>query len=294
LEEGTTGFWVVVSLETVYLHDLNEKFLVMRHILLFFGVCTLLLGACVPAKKLVYLQKDDLKNRKEIPKDTILRTHTLKIQEYRIQPLDLLSINFETLSDESDAFNFLSKLTPTSRVSGGGGTNNASLNGILVNTAGEIDYAVLGKIKVGGLTIFEAKDTIEAIASKYLPDVVARVRMLNFRFTVLGEVSNEQTVTSTNTRLTMMEAIGLAGGLGELADRSNVKVIRQRGSQSDIYYIDLLKEEFLESPYYYVQQNDIIVVPPLKQRTFKKYFTGNLAIGTTILSVGLFIVSLTR
>jgi polysaccharide export outer membrane protein len=269
----------------------------MTRIWLILGVLVLLLGACVPNRKLVYLQKgDELKNRDEIPKDTILRTHVLKTTEYRIQPLDILSINFETLSKEDDVFDFLSKLSTNSRSSAGGNnaTSSVVLNGMVVNTDGEIEYAVLGKIKVTGLTIFQAQDTIRAIASRYIPDVIVRVRMLNFRYTVLGEVNGEQTVVSTNTRLTMMEAIGLAGGLTELADRSNVKVIRQNGSQTEVYYINMLDEDYLESTFYYVQQNDVIIVPPLRQRPFRKYFTSNLAIITSAISFVVLIISLSN
>ena len=263
----------------------------MTRIWLLFGVLLIIFGACVPNRKIVYLQKDDLKHRDKIPKDSILRIHPLNIQEYHIQPLDNLSINFETLSDESDAFDFLSKLSPQSR---SGSPSSQALNGILVDAHGEVDYAILGKIKLSGLTIFQAKDSIQARASKYLPDVIVRVRLLNFRFTLLGEVNGEKTVVSSTPRLTMTEAIGLAGGLGELADRSNIKVVRQNGDQTEIFYIDLLKEEFLESPYYYVQQNDVIIVPPLKQRPFKKYFTGNLSIITSAISFGLLIITLSQ
>lgn len=263
----------------------------MTRIWLFFVAIVLIFSACVPARKLVYLQKEDeLKERKEIPRDTVLRSHMLQILEYRIQPLDLLSISFETLSEESDAFNFLSKLSP--QQGGAGASNNALMTGILVDAKGYIEYAVLGTFKVSGLTLFETQDLIRSIASKYLPDVVVRVRMLNFRYTVLGEVGSEQTVTSINTRLTMMEAIGLAGGLGELADRGAVKVIRQNGSQTDIYYVDLLKEEFLESPFFYVQQNDVIIVPPLKQRTFRRYWVGNLGIISATLSFAAIMITL--
>ncbi len=261
----------------------------MTRIWLFFAVSILIFSSCVPAKKLVYLQKEDLKKRKDIPKDTVLRTHTLNIIENRIQPLDLLSITFETLGDDNDAFDFLSKISPQNNQ--GGNVANVLLNGILVNKEGEIEYAVLGKIKVAGLTLFEAEDTIQAVVSKYIADVVVRVRMLNFRFTVLGEVNGEKTVVSTNTRITMMEAIGLAGGLAELADRSTIKVVRQNGDLTEIYYLDLLKEEFLESPYYYVQQNDVIIVPPLKQRTFRKYWVANIGIITATLSFGALIIA---
>lgn len=265
----------------------------MTRICLFFGLALLMLSACVPNKKLVYLQKDDLKHREKIPKDTVLRTRLLKIKEYRVQPLDMLSIQFETISDETDSFDFLSKLSPQAR-SGGSISSAAAQNGILVDADGYIEFAILGRIHVVGLTLFEVQDLIKDIASKYMPDVIVRVKMLNFRFTVLGEVNGEQTVTSSNTRLTMMEAIGLAGGLGELADRANVKVLRQVGNKTDIYYINLLQEEFLESPHYYVQQNDVIIVPPLRQRTFKKYFIQNLAIITTTISFAALIITLSR
>lgn len=265
----------------------------------YLGVLLLVFGACVPNKKIVYLQKDDLKNRKDIPKDTVLRTHPLSIQEYRVQPLDMLSINFETLSAEDDVFDFLSKLS-TTKGNGGGGSGGGSgamlaLNGMLVNTEGYVEYAVLGKIHVSGLTIFQAQDSIRAVASRYVPDVVVRVRMLNFRFTVLGEIQGgEKTVVSNNTRLTMMEAMGLCGGLTELADRSHVKVVRQKGLETEIFYIDLLKEDFIESKYFFVQQNDVIIVPPLRQRPFRKYFIPNLGIVTSAISFIALIISLSN
>lgn len=264
----------------------------MVRIWLLLGIVWIIFNGCVPAKKLVYLQDgNELNRKKEIPKDSILRSRSLSISEYRIQPLDILSITFETLSEENDAFDFLSKLSTQGR-----GTGNvaaaAAMSGIVVNIDGNIEFAVLGKIKLAGLTIFQAEDAIRKVASQYVPDVIVRVRMLNFRYTVLGEVNGEKTVTSTTTRLTMMEAIGQAGGLSELADRSHVKVIRQNGTSAQIFYVNLLKEEYLESPYYYVQQNDVIVVPPIKQRTFRRYFTGNLAIITSTISFALLIYTL--
>jgi polysaccharide export outer membrane protein len=262
----------------------------MTRSLLFVVVVLLVLGACVPAKKLVYLQKDsELKERKDIPRDTVLRTRQLDILEYRIQPLDLLNINFETLGDESDRFDFLAKISPQMR--GGGGGTAAAINGVLVDKEGNVEYAVLGKIHVGGLTLFQAQDSIRAVASQYIADVVVRVRMLNFRFTILGEVNGERTVVSSNTRITMMEAIGLSGGCGELADRSFVKIIRQKEDGVEIYYLNLLEEEFVESDHFFVQQNDIIIVPPLKQRTFRRYWISNLGIITATISFAALMIS---
>ncbi len=206
----------------------------------------------------------------------------------------MLSINFETLSDESDQFDFLSKLNPRMGSNMPNGGQGAAQNGIFVNTEGEIQYAILGKIKVAGLTIFQAQEKIREAASKYMPDVIVRVRMLNFRFTVLGEVNGEKTITSMNPRVTMMEAIGMAGGLSELADRKTIKVIRQKGTITEVHYVNLLDEKFIESPYFYVQQNDLIIVPPLRQRTFRRYFTTNLAIITTAISFGLLVYTLSK
>lgn len=266
----------------------------MGRIFCFFLLVSIAFTGCVPNRKLVYLQDNDLTNRKKISRDSILRTHELDIQEYKIQPLDILSVNFETLSDENDAFDFLQKLSPQTRAGGGNVGANAALTGVLVNVDGTIEYPVLGRVDVAGLSIFQAQDSLRVLASKYVPDVIVRVRMLNFRFTVLGEVASEQTVVSNNTRLTMMEAIGQAGGFGELADRSLVKVIRQKGNQAEVYYINLLKEDYLESQFYYVQQNDVIIVPPLRQRPFRRYFTNNMAVISSSVSLALFIITLTQ
>jgi polysaccharide biosynthesis/export protein len=251
----------------------------------------IVLGSCVPNRRLVYLQHDDLKDRNSIPKDSVLRRHTLQIKEYRIQPLDNLSITFESLTAEE--FDFFSRVTPQLRGGGSAGAT-AAVSGILVDGNGEIEYPVIGKIKLSGLTVFEAQKKLQDLASQYLRDVVVRIRLLNFRFTILGEVRGESTLVSANTRLTIMEAIGLSGGLTELADRSLVKVIRQVGSESEIFYVNLLEEDYIESQFYFVQQNDIIIVPPLRQRTFKTYFSTNLGLITSTVTAIIFLISVSN
>lgn len=248
----------------------------------------LLFGSCVPNKKVVFLQKDDV-NAKDLAKDSVLRSYGLIIKEYKIQPLDILSIRIESLTEE--AFDFMAKLYPDQR---GGASSSANflVNGFLVDNNGEIEFPIVGNIQVAGLSVFECQKKMQEAFQPYLKNPVARVRLLNFRFTLLGEVNNENQVVSNNTRVTIMEAIGLGGGLTDLADRANVKIIRQNGVESKVLYLNLLDENLLASENYYVQQNDIIVVPALRQRPYHKYWGQNLALFVSTISLILLTVNL--
>lgn len=255
----------------------------------------LVLSSCVPNRKVTYLQQDDV-SKKDMPRDTVVRSYDLSIKEYKIQPLDILAIRIESLTP--DDYDFISKLYPIVEGNGGGSGSNSGaqnpINGFLVDNNGEIEFPVVGKLKFGGLNLFEAQDMIRKSFLPYLKDPVARVMPLNFRFTVLGEVNNEQLVISRNARVSIIEALGMAGGLTELADRSKIKVIRQYGSESRVYYLNLLQEELVKVDHFYVQQNDILIVPPLKQRPFRLYWQQNLALFVSTVSVILLVVNLTK
>lgn len=259
----------------------------MRRLIWLFSIAVICLSSCVPNKKIVYLQKDDV-NKKDLPKDSIVRSYDLVIKEYKIQPLDILSIRLESLTEED--FDFMSKLYP---IQGGGNSlANLLISGYLVDNNGEIEFPVVGKVMVAGLSIFECQERFQQVFAPYLKNPVARVRLLNFRFTVLGEVSGEKQVVSNNSRVTLMEAIGMAGGLSDLADRENVKIIRQNGTESSVIYMNLLDENLLASNNYYIHQNDIIIVPALRQRPFRKYWGQNIALFVSTVSVILLAINL--
>lgn len=247
------------------------------------------LSACVPNRKTQLMQKNDV-NAKDLPKDTVLRAYQPDTFDYRIQPNDVLYVRFESLTDEK--YNFLSSGATNQQGGLSGVAGGGMLLGELVDEQGEIQFRSVGKVKVQGLTIFEIQQKLQELADKYLESPVVKVRLLNYRVTLLGEVASEGTVTLSNNRVTVLEAIALGGGLGELADRSNIKLIRQRGAKTEIQYINLLDENFIHSPYYYVYQNDVLVVPALRQKPFRMYFTQNLSLVVSTLSLLLLAINL--
>jgi polysaccharide biosynthesis/export protein len=251
-------------------------------------LCGLLIQACVPNKKVVLLQKDEV-NRKKVVTDSTIRQYIMEPYEYRIQPFDALYIDFQSLTEEE--FDFLQR--ESGAAAGiGGQTGGLVLLSELVDPQGLVSFPVAGKIKVSGLTIFEAQDSLQALANRYLQNASVRVRLANFRLTILGEVNREGVVNTLNPRITLPEALALAGGLGELADRSRIKIVRQIGDTTQVAYVNLLDENFLSSPFYYVHQNDLVVVSPLRQRPFRRYFTQNVGILLSATSVVLLIINL--
>lgn len=260
----------------------------LSRFLFFFASLALVLSACVTNKKYVLLQKNDL--YKSVPIDSVVRDHQTVPFDYKVQPEDILSVQFESLTPKD--FDFLNQNQAGPGSSSNAYQGNALLIGELVDRNGEILLPFLGKVKVGGLTIFEIQDHLQAIARPYLDTPVVKVRLVNFRFTILGEVNREGTITVSNNRVSLLEALGLAGGMTDLADRHKIKLIRHVNGHSDVQYINLLDENFLTSPYYYIHQNDVLIVSSLRQRPYRKYFSQNFSLVLSTLSLLLLSVNL--
>ncbi len=256
-----------------------------------------LMASCVTNRKVILLQKDDA-NEKNLPKDSLMRVWDIQDIQYKVQPEDIISVRIESLTPEE--FDIYNRMGSSGSGGGGGSQGNQGgqagvlLLGDLVDHHGDIPFILSGKVAVQGLTIYQIQDTLQRIANQYLKSPIVRVRLLNYRFTILGEVAKEGQVLVTNNRVSIIEAMGLAGGLGELADRENIKLIRQHNEKAEVFYINLLEEKLFTSPLYYTQQNDIVIVPPLRQRTFRKYFVANAALVLSSVSIILFILSYSK
>ncbi len=189
-----------------------------------------------------------------------------KPDEVLIAPNDILSINISSLNQDASAiFNQgQGSNTITTTVTG----SQSQRGGYLVNPEGYIQLPVLGKLKASGLTKDQLKNAITKLLldQKLLKDPLVEIRYLNYEVTILGEVGKPTVITVPNEKISMLKAIGLAGDLTIYGRRSNVLLIREEAGNRVTHHIDLTSADFLSSPYYYLEPNDIVYVEPNKAR----------------------------
>jgi polysaccharide export outer membrane protein len=137
----------------------------------------------------------------------------------------------------------------------------------VVDVNGEINFPIVGKIKIGGLKKSEAVSLIKEKLEPFLKDPIITIQFLNYKITILGEVRNPGTYTISNEHTSILQALGIAGDLTIYGRRDNVLLIREsQGGKKEYIRIDLTKTDVLASPFYYLQQNDVIYVEPNKTR----------------------------
>lgn len=241
-----------------------------------------LLCSCTSSKKLVYLQT----SKEEVVKDQeITHSYQLKIQDDDLLFISLSSKDAELVEPFKN-----STLLGTSMQSSSSGTT-----GFLVDEEGIISIPSLGKIYVRGLTCTELSDKIEQelIGGNYIKDPVVSVRLGNFKVTVLGEVNSPGSFTVQGNRLTVFEAISRCGDLKPTGKRRNIKILREQDGKQNIYEVNLTKADIINSPYYYLCQNDVVYVEPNKSiGTKSSPWTTILGVGGTVLSLVLSIITL--
>lgn len=217
----------------------------------------IVLASCAPTRNLSYFS--DLEEH---------AIHTENIQntkEPKIQPDDLLSITVNSLSPEANnLFNrgVTTRAGAVTDFSTGNRATNIHDEGYLVDSEGFIEYPVLGKVKLGGLTKKEAKEKLVCELLEYLKDPTVNIRYLNYRISVIGEVNHPSTFTIPSEKISILGALGMAGDMTAYGKRESVLIIREEEGVRTMTRVNLNNKGLLNSPYFYLQQNDVIYVEP--------------------------------
>ena len=236
---------------------------------------TLIISSCASKKDLIYFQGEQ-------------ESHT-KYEDYipRIQSSDMLAISI-TAADikATEPFNQQSVYQLNSAVQ-----NNPYAKVYTVDEQGNINYPIIGQIKVGGLTRTEAENELKSKLSKYIVNPGVNINFTNFRISVLGEVTKPGNFTVPNERVSILDAIGMAGDLTINGVRSNIMVIREQSGQKQTYNVDLTSKDVLNSPVYYLAQNDVVYVEPNNAKISASKFTPNYSLWISVAGVIISVIS---
>ena len=218
------------------------------------------LAGCTSYRNVPYLQDIETANN---------TTGLQPLYDARIMPKDLLSITVNTTDPKAAAPFNLTVQTPINAVQTNiYTTSTPSLQQYLVNNEGEIDFPVIGRLKVGGLTKDEAEDLIREQLKPYIKETpIVTVRMANYKISVLGEVARPGSFTVSNEKVNVLEALAMAGDMTVYGLRTNVKLVREEADgRRNIHELDLTQSELIHSPYFYLKQGDILYVTPNKTK----------------------------
>lgn len=244
-----------------------------KHILAAAAVATLLMASCSTPKNISYFQ--------EINTGSIIQA--AKVLEVKVKPEDKLSIVVSTQEPAlSQLFNLVTtqnRLENMSSTSGSTGSSNGQVSYYTVDSYGDINFPVVGKIHIAGLTREQVAEKIfEELTSRNLvKDPIVTVEFANTRIAVLGEVASPGRYTFNEDHLTILDAIAMAGDLTNNGVRDNIIVMRtiEEGKQ-EAYRVNLLNaQELASSPIYYLQQDDVIYVEPNDKKKRETTPNGN-------------------
>lgn len=235
--------------------------------------------SCKSSQNLIYFS--DLKEAE----------YTTKVQNRtkpRIQADDLLAINVSTLSPESNAlFNSgVLQKAGTNTVA----TSTSNNENYLVDENGFINFPVIGQIQLAGLTKEEATEKLTVAINKFVRKPIVNVRFVDFKISVIGEVSRPSTYTVSTEKINLLQALALAGDLTVNGKRENVALIREKEGVRSVIRLNLNNKDMLNSPYFYLQQNDIVYVEPDRSKAAQANLSRNnfrygLSIGLSLISV---------
>lgn len=258
-----------------------------------YAVVLLLVSSCASNRKLTYFNN--------LGPTSDFKTEIKNDIEPEIQVDDLLGITVSSLSAESNTLYNSGTIAPASSTIASSNTTISPTavrngEGYLVDKAGYVSLPVLGKVKLAGLTKEQAAEKLTEEIRKSVKNPTVNVRFLNFKITVIGEVNRPSTFTVPTEKITVLEALGLAGDMTAFGRRENVLLIREKGGVRSAVRVDFTNKDLLNSPYFYLQQNDVVYVEPVKakelQGSASSFYLPIVSVAVSIMSVLLF--ALTR
>ena len=249
------------------------------------ALAAVVLASCGSHKDLAYFQE-------------VVESGTLEGVAGQINTIksgDMLAISVSSSNPElAVPYNLFSARSQISSAAAANSSNkvasNVNYDGYTVDSEGYIDFPVLGRIEVAGLTREEISAKIKGMLVSVMPDPVVTVTLLNFYITVIGEVTRPGTYNFPGDRLTVLEALGFSGDLTVYGNREKVMVIREQGGERHVEILNLKSKDVFKSPYFYLQQNDVVYVEAMGTKaksvsTFNTYFpaiTSLASLGTSI------------
>lgn len=248
-------------------------------LLIFFASCSV--------KKIVYFN--------DLPVDSLkIIKEAATFSEPTIQSDDILSITIQTIDPTSSAI--VNQSVSTQAVGASSATNvgNQVISGFLVDKDGYIHMSLIGRVLVEGLTTYQARERITSMAMQYYKEPTVQVRFANYKITILGEVTRPATYTVPNEKVSLLDALGMAGDLTIYGKRENVLLVRDNNGKKELVRLNLNDSDLLQSPYFYMRQNDVLYIEPGKAKAAANNAarTQTYAIFGSVIS--LIIVALTR
>lgn len=234
-----------------------------------------LFSSCASKKDIVYFQNADKVTETTFP--------DMAEYEIRIYPNDNLLITVSAMNPlVAEPFNVV-------KLDGGGMTAGLEWRGYLVDESGYINFPVIGKIHIAGLTKDEAIAMLQKRVAEYIESPVVNIRFLNYRISVLGEVLRPSVYTIIDEKISIPDALAMAGDMTILGNRKEVSVYRVENGERRFYTVDMTSPSVFFSPVYYLQQNDILYVQPLPAKartaTFNPYISSAISSLSLMLSI---------
>jgi len=239
-----------------------------------FILMALLLTGCASKKDILYLQDIEkiAANQQEMYANPVIR------------PNDILLINVSAADMEvAMPFNLLAPARNLQEANRSG--NLRELQGYIVDADGTIQFPILGEIKVGGMTRQDLLRMLHERISEHIQNPIINIRITNYKVTVIGEVNRPGTYEIGDERVTLLEALGMAGDMSIYGKRDDIIIIREENGIKQYKIIDITKSDFLFSDYYYLQQNDIVYVQPNNPMIQASAYNRNLGAYVSITSL---------